>query len=79
MSKLKIIHEYTWRELSEDGLLKSPRDLGPYYDSENINGYYGTFDSKEKAEIAYLEFYKKHPYNCSNTMVLITLSKIEED
>ena len=60
--------EYIWKELSSDGLLKEPKDIGPYYNTDNVNPYSGGYESREEAiealisycernELTYDEFY----------------------
>ena len=40
--------KYYWKELTSDGLLKEPKEAGPYYSTTNLNGY-GGFDTEEEA------------------------------
>lgn len=49
MAKLVLKTKYYWKELSDDGLLKEPPELGPYYDEVSLNHYGGGYDSEEEA------------------------------
>ena len=72
-SYLYLKDKYVWRELTSDGLLKSPEDAGAYYEAENVNGYGNGYDSIAEAEEAYLTFYKKHGtrHSVCSSLVLI--------
>jgi hypothetical protein len=54
---MKIV--YYWKELTEDGLLKEPADIGPYYNEDSFNGWYG-FVTKEEALKRLDEIFKEH-------------------
>lgn len=45
-------HSYKWKVLTDDGLLKEPEPMGPYYDQTELNGYKGGFETVEEAEQA---------------------------
>ena len=62
---------YEWRELSEDGILREPKECGPHYDRESVNTY-GGFDSEDSACAAYDAFKKAHKYGVANELVLVT-------
>lgn len=54
---------YQWRELSSDGLLLIPRDVGPYYDTDNLNEVEGgSFTTKELALKAFDDFNTRQEY-----------------
>jgi len=61
---------YYWKELSSDGLLKEPKEVGAYYESESINNYYG-FASEEDAIIHLTKMCNKHEF-CIPDVMLIT-------
>lgn len=46
---------YEWKMLTEDGLLKSPSNVGAYYDSTNVNRR-GPWATPEEAMKAFDEF-----------------------
>jgi len=68
---MKLIKNYRWKKLTEDGLLREPKQEGPHYDYASINGYDG-FESEEEAMTAMLEFNTRYKYSDSNHLVLIT-------
>lgn len=45
--------KYYWKELTDDGLVKEPKELGPHYGKESLNDH-GGFDTEEQA-LAHLE------------------------
>lgn len=55
-----VVISYYWKEVSNDGLLKDPSNQGPYWESENINGYSSGFETKEDAIEAMLSFHKRY-------------------
>lgn len=61
---------YEWRELTEDGLLREPKDAGPHYDRSRVNTY-GGFDSEEQAFAAYVAFKKAHKFGIASELVLV--------
>jgi len=54
---------YEWRELTPDGLLKEPSEVGPHYDRESVNGYAGNYTSRESAETAPNQFAIRHDWH----------------
>lgn len=62
---------YVWKEISEDGLVKEPKSVGPYYSQENLNGWEGGFDSKEEAIAALRDFVKRYKYDTPRSLILI--------
>ena len=44
---MNLKSKFRWKELSEDGLLKDPKEYGPYYSRSGLNSY--GYDSKEEA------------------------------
>ena len=66
---------YRWKEISEDGLLKDPRDLGLSYSSDNLNAYGNSFDSKEEAYKKLEEMTRMYEYEIPSDLTLITLYK----
>ena len=61
-----------WKELTDDGLMKEPKDVGPHYSPDSFNCWSG-HDSEELA-IEHLEELKKaHKFVVSGNYVLITV------
>ena len=59
-----------WKELTEDGLLKEPKPVGPYYSPETLNQYQG-FETKEEA-IKHLEsLTETYKYEIPSDLVLV--------
>ena len=67
---------YVWKVLSEDGLLKDHKEVGPYYDRES---FYDEYESEEDAVEAYQKFNKRYNYSVESEMVLLTIYKIDRD
>ena len=64
--------KYKWKELTGDGLMKEPEDVGPYYSKESLNGWWG-FDTEEEA-IKELERMKEaHKYSFNGDYVLVKI------
>jgi hypothetical protein len=68
---------YEWRVLTDDGLLKKPALLGPYYEQFNVNGYDG-FESEDLAIAAYDRFKASHGYSVELEMVLVCFYSPED-
>jgi hypothetical protein len=64
--------KYKWVELSDQGLMVKPKELGPYYDKEDFNGHYGHFDSEAGAIEHAEKVRRNHPYS-ENELVLVTV------
>ena len=71
---MKVVKNYEWRELSSDGLLKSPPACGPYYDRDE-NLIYGSWSSEESAINALKEYVERNR-DCVS-LVLITTINVE--
>lgn len=68
---------YYWRELTDDGLVKTIDPEGPYYNEVDINGYVGHYESEEDAVEGLLAFHKKFEYSLSGcNIILITEYRI---
>ena len=68
---------YYWRELTDDGLVKTIDPEGPYYHEVDINGYVGHYTSEEDAVEGMLAFKKKFEYRlASGGTILITEYRI---
>ncbi len=78
MSEYKLQHKYVWKELTPDGLLKDPEDCGAYYDSENVNGYGGGYNSEQEAYEAFIAFKTKHEYGTASSLVLVKETTIRD-
>lgn len=64
----KIEFKYKFYERSNDGLLKEPRTLGPYYDTNHILRQY--FDSENEAKQAILNL-KEDEIFAASGLVLV--------
>lgn len=53
-----ISKRYYWHDL-DGGVLHKPKDVGPYYDSDNVNGWDG-YESEDAAIAGLVEMIKKH-------------------
>lgn len=65
---------YEWRKLSEDGLLKEPRDVGPHYDTFNVNCF-GGFESEGSALARLEELFSTDKYNCDDLVLIKIFTK----
>lgn len=63
--------KYYWKELTSDGLLKEPKDLGPYYDTTTVNFYGHGFDSEEEAVFRLRMLKVAHEYELIGDYVLV--------
>ena len=72
---MTVSKKYFWREISSDGLVKSPRDVGAYYNPDNVNKSSG-FDSELEAMDALEKFNKNYPYEAGD-LTLITIYRVE--
>lgn len=61
-----------WKELTDDGLLKEPKECGPTYDIESLKDGSG-FDSEEEAIIKLEQMKKDYNWNVSGNYVLVTI------
>jgi len=68
---------YRWKELTEDGLLKEPKELG--YESASVNKWGDGFESEEKAQAHLLKLDEAYPYELYYDKVLITVYSIVEE
>lgn len=63
--------KYYWKELTSDGLLKEPREVGPYYSQESLNAAGWGFDTEEEA-VERLTYVKSiHQWDFSGDYVLV--------
>ena len=62
---------YKWKELTSDGLLREPEQVGPHYDRESVNGYSGSFDTKEEALEHWKYLKKSDSWGVPSSLVLI--------
>ena len=65
--------KYFWKELSDDGLFKEPKDVGHNYDATPMNGYEGGFKTEQDAVDHYKWLNKQHQWSCPRELVLIKL------
>ena len=68
---------YHWKRLTEDGLLKEPKDLGHGY--ANLNDWGCGFDSEEEAQAKLLALNESYPDDLRYDKVLITIYKVVEE
>ena len=68
---------YHWKRLTEDGLLKEPKDLSHGY--ANLNDWGCGFDSEEEAQAKLLALDESYPYDLRYDKVLITIYKVVEE
>lgn len=59
-----------WKELTSDGLLKEPKDLGPYYSTDSINQYDG-FDTEDEAIKRLNKMVEIHKWDIPPKLILI--------
>ncbi len=60
-----------WKELTDDGLLKEPKELDPY--GHHLINNYGGFDSEEEA-VEHLDNIKDvHNFNIYGDYILVTI------
>lgn len=61
---------FYWKELTDDGLIKEPKDVGPHYNSDSFNMWSG--HESEEAAVEHLEGLKKsHKYDVNGNYVLV--------
>lgn len=75
---MHITYRYRWKELTDDGLLKDPKDCGAYYEAENVNGWNDGHNSEQEANEAFLALKKKHYWSCPRELVLVKIARIED-
>jgi hypothetical protein len=68
---------YHWKRLTEDGLLKEPKDLSHGY--TNLNNWGGGYDSEEEAQATLLELDESYSYDLWYDKVLITIYNVVEE
>ena len=67
---MKLERVFCWKVLSEDGLLKDHRPLGPYYSETSFND---EFKTEEDAVEAFVKWKKLYEYGIAREMVLLTI------
>lgn len=65
--------KYLWKEITDDGLVKEPESLGPYYSQDSWNGFYSGYDTVEEAEAKYKYMENTYSYQVPHNMVLVTV------
>jgi len=73
-----IKKKYYWKELTSDGLLKEPKEFGPYYSTESLNGW-GGYDSEEAAIEKLIEINKRYEHSVPSSLTLITEYSVVDD
>ena len=64
--------KYFWKVLSEDGLLKEPVYKSRFGYEDNLNGYYGGYDTEFEAQQAVTEAKQDaSPWNFPRELILI--------
>lgn len=61
-----------WKELTDDGLLKDPAELGPYYSKESISSWDG-FDSEDEAVKKLAEMKEAYKFDVRGNYILVTI------
>ena len=59
-----------WKKLTKDGLLKEPKDFGPYYSAEALNQYNG-FETETEAIKQLEEMKETYKYDIPAELVLV--------
>lgn len=69
---------YHWKEITEDGLLKEPKEFGPYYSTESLNGWGGHKTEAEAYEkLEYM--YKAYRHKVPSSLTLVTEYQVCDD
>jgi hypothetical protein len=68
---------YHWKEITEDGLVKEPKEFGPYYSTESLNGW-GGHESIEDAYEKLEQINKSYPYSLPE-LTLVTTYSVDSD
>ncbi len=68
---MKHKRSYKWKELTSDGLLREPEKVEAHYDPESVNGYDGSFDTKEEALEQWKYLKKSDSWGVPSSLVLI--------
>lgn len=71
----KAVCLYRWKRLTDDGLLKEPDPVGPYYNEDNLNPYNG-FETEEEAVQAYIALKEAHNWGVPYELVLIKVHQL---
>jgi len=64
--------KYKWKEITKDGLLKEPEEVGPYHDQESLNGWSG-FSNEEEAVKELQRMKDLHKYSFNEDYVLVKI------
>ena len=67
---MEVTKVYKWMEILEDGLLKEPDEIGPYYSTSCLNGW-GGFETEEAAIEAWKKFKEIHTFEVPSELVLV--------
>mgnify|MGYP003671086591 FL=1 len=70
---------YHWKRLTEDGLLKEPKDLSHGHGYANLNDWGCGFESEEEAQAKLLALDASYPYELRYDKVLITIYNVVEE
>lgn len=76
MSDAVIKKKYYWKEVTDDGLLKEPKELGPHYCTESLNGW-GGFDAEEEAVERLFYISETYEFDVPANLTLITMYSVE--
>lgn len=77
MTKRKLQKRYYWKELSSDGVLKEPEEIGPYYGRVSLNGW-SWFETEMEAE-EYLLSLDVSVYTIPDVVLVCEVSVVEEE
>ncbi len=64
--------KFVWKEITSDGLMKEPKECGPGYSTESINGW-GGFDNEEDALAKLEQMKKNYKWEVSGDFVLVAI------
>lgn len=69
---------YFWKEVSSDGLLQEPEELGPHYAREPLNGRCG-YDSEEEAIARLVELNRLYEGEVPWGLTLLTIYSVVKE
>ena len=75
---MKVTKKYKWMELSEGGLLREPKEQGPYYSKESLNEWDG-FETEEDAIAKWEEFKECYKFGVPHELILISFYNLSLD
>jgi len=61
---------YYWKEITDDGLVKEPKEFGGHYEAESLNEY-GGFASENEALKKLVEISETYEFDIPSSLILI--------